>query len=127
MKKKVLLVDDELDFLYTVKLRLEANDYEVITATDGKEALRKIKSDKPDAVLLDVMLPKLDGLETLKRIRKMDKTLPVFMMTAFSDESRFRQAKELGASGFILKTSSLAKEIENLTSALKLAEKFRSL
>ena len=124
MKKKVLLVDDEPDFLNTVKMRLEANDYEVITATNGKEALKKIQVEKPDAVLLDILMPKLNGLETLKRIRKKDKALPVFMVTAFSDEERFQQARELGASGFILKTSSLKKEIENLTRALRLAERY---
>ncbi|MBN3039125.1 MAG: response regulator [Candidatus Omnitrophica bacterium] len=106
-------------------MRLESNDYRVITATNGKEALRKIEEEKPDAVLLDIMMPGISGLEVLKRIRKKDKLLPVFMITAFSDEQRFKEARALGASGFIVKTSSLQKEVENLTSALRLIDKYR--
>jgi len=71
-------------------------------------------------------MPKMDGLEALKRIRKKHKLLPVFMITAFSDEGRFKEARELGASGFIVKTSSIKKEIENLTRALQIAGKFKS-
>ena len=64
-KKKILVVDDELDFLGVIKLRLEKNNYEVVTATNGLECLKKIKKDKPDAVLLDILMPKLDGLNTM--------------------------------------------------------------
>ena len=65
MKKKILVVDDETAFLETIKMRLEANDYEVTTASSGKAALDKLKTTNPDAILLDIMMPGLDGLEVL--------------------------------------------------------------
>ena len=75
MRKKILVADDELDFLEVIKMRLEANNYEVITASNGKEALAKIKHDKPDVVLLDILMPELDGLQTLKKIRRQQHCL----------------------------------------------------
>ena len=126
MKKKILVVDDEIDFLEMLKLRLEANNYSVVTAMDGNEALEKFKNEKPAAVLLDILMPGVDGLAALKNIRKMDKRLPVYMITAFSNDERFKAAMKLGASGFIVKTVDLKKEIENITTALNLADKYKA-
>ena len=124
-KKKILVVDDEVDFLEVVRLRLEASGYEVITAKSGEEALAKIKDEKPDAALLDILMPGIDGLEVLKRIRKTDENLPVHIITAFSTEERFKVANKFGASGFIVKTDDLSKEIDNITSALDMSERYR--
>ena len=68
-KNKILVVDDEIDFLEMIKLRLEANNYDVVTAMDGNEALEKFKNEKPSAVLLDILMPGMDGIETVKRLR----------------------------------------------------------
>lgn len=125
-KKKILIVDDEVDFLNIIKMRLEKNKYDVITAVNGREALEKLENDSPDAVLLDILMPKLDGLQTLKKIRKKNKDLPVYIITAFSNEERFKLARKLGASGFIVKTSDLQKEIKNITSVLRMADKYKS-
>ena len=127
IKKKILVVDDEADFINLVKTRLEAANYDVVVAYDGKEALGKIKSEKPDAVLLDVMIPGIDGLNVLKKIRKENKALPIFIVTAFSDKEKFELARKLGASGFIVKTDDLKKEIENITSSLGLSEKYKGV
>ena len=124
-RKKILVVDDELEFLNMIKLRLEANDYEVMTASDGKEALDKVKKHKPDAVLLDILLPGMNGLEVLKKIRHDNKNLPVFIITAFSSEERFELANKFSASGFIVKTEDLKKEVENITNSIRLADKFK--
>ena len=124
-KKKILVVDDEQDFLRVLKNRLESMDYEVVTASNGNMALAKIKTDKPDAVLLDIMMPIFDGIQTLKEIRKTDKNLPVFMLTASSDTKRFKSAKDLNASGFIIKTGDLKIEINNITNFLNLAAKYK--
>ena len=117
-KKKILVVDDEPDFLEIITTRLTANDYEVVTASNGDEALDRIKTAKPDVVLLDILMPGMNGLEVLRKIRKMDSKLPVYMVTAFSTDERFKMANKLGASGFIVKTNDLAKEIDNITAAL---------
>ena len=123
-KRKILIVDDEPDFLEIMSARLEADDYEVTTAANGDAALNYVKNEKPDAVLLDILMPGIDGLEVLRRIRKMDESLPVYIITAFSTDERFKEANKLGASGFIVKTDDLAKEVENITSALDMSARF---
>jgi len=124
-KKKILVVDDELAFLETIKNRLEANNYNVVTASSGKVALDKVEKDKPDAILLDILMPGLDGLEVLKKIRKKDKNLPVFIVSAYFNEERFKKAGKLNASGFIIKTGDLEKEITNINHVLRLAERHK--
>jgi DNA-binding response OmpR family regulator len=124
-KKKVLVVDDEQDFLKLMKVRLEANNYEVLTASDGKEALAKIKSEKPAMVLLDLVMPGLDGLKVLENIRRFDKKLPVFIITAFSSKERFKIATEFGASGILLKTSNLNEEVANMSAVLNLSKRYK--
>ena len=124
-KKVILVVDDELEFLKMIRMRLEANGYEVLTAINGNEALDKVRKYKLSAVLLDILMPGMDGLEVLKQIRKENKDLPVFIITAFSSEDRFELANKYNASGFIVKTSDLKQEVENITSVLRIADKFK--
>ena len=124
-KYKILVVDDEIDFLEMLRLRLEANNYSVVTAMDGNDALEKFKSEKPAAVLLDILMPGMDGIGVLKRIRKEDSKIPVFIITAFSNEERFKIANKFNASGFIVKTNDLQREIQNITTAIGIAEDFK--
>lgn len=124
--KKILLVDDEIDFIEMFKARLEANNYDVVTAINGKDALEKAKSEKPDAILLDILMPGMDGLEVLRQIRNDNKTVPIFIVTAFSNEARFKLASEYNATGFIIKTADLKKEIENITNAINIAAKYKT-
>lgn len=124
-KKKILLVDDEADFAELIKHRLEANDYQVAVANNGRQALDTLGREKFDALLLDILMPELDGLEVLKAIRETDKQLPVFMLTAYSDKAKFKRANQLGASGFIVKTQDLQKEIENITGILRISDKYK--
>ena len=124
-KYKILVVDDEIDFLEMLRLRLEANNYSVVTAMDGNDALEKFKSEKPAAVLLDILMPGMDGIGVLKKIRKEDSKIPVFIITAFSNEERFKLANKFNASGFIVKTNDLQREIQNITTAIGIAEDFK--
>ncbi len=124
-KGKILVVDDEPDFLKVIRLRLEAEDYEVLTAADGEDALEKIKQNQPKAVLLDILMPGIGGLKTLEAIRKQNKELPVFMLTAFCNEERFKEAKDLGASGFIVKANDLKEQIADITGLLRLSSKYK--
>lgn len=125
-KKKILVVDDEVDFTEMMKIRLEANNYEVIIANNGKEVIEIFKKDKPDAILLDIMMPEVDGITVLKQIRAQDAKIPVFMITAFSNEERVKLAGKLNASGFIVKSrNDLAEEIRNITSAIEIADKYK--
>ena len=83
-KKKVIFIEDEPDMIMMVKIRLEALDYEVISANDGEEGLKKIREQKPDLVLLDLLLPKLDGFQVCKFLKDDSKTkdIPVIIITA---------------------------------------------
>ncbi len=125
VKRKILVVDDEVDFVDLITLRLEANGYEVITANNGKDALDRVKKDRPSGILLDIMMPEMDGLTVLKKIRSEDAKIPIFITTAFSNEERIKVAGTYNANGFIVKTQDLSAEIKNITQAIDIAEKFR--
>jgi len=96
MEKKILLIDDEEDFCYFLKKNLEAiSNYEVIVATKGKKGIMAALEEKPDLILLDIMMPGIDGFEVLKRLKSNEKTLniPVIMLTAKNeDESKIKAA-----------------------------------
>jgi adenylate cyclase len=104
-KKRVLVVDDEPDLVAIVKMRLEANNYEVITACDGQEGLDKARADKPDLMILDLMLPKMDGYKVcglLKADTRYSK-IPIIMFTARAQEADMEMGKEVGANAYITK------------------------
>jgi len=104
-KKRVLVVDDELDMLMVIKLRLEASGYEVVTATDGLEGLNTARRVKPDLIVLDVMLPKMNGYK-VSRFLKYDeeyKHIPIVMLTALAGEEDRSTGIETGANAYITK------------------------
>ena len=85
MAKKILVVDDEKPISDIIKFNLEKEGYEVVVAYDGEEALEKVESEQPDLIVLDLMLPKIDGLEVAKRVRAKH-TTPIIMVTAKDSE-----------------------------------------
>ena len=103
--KKILVVEDEPDILQLVKLYLEKDGFRVATATTGSVALKQVKAERPDLVVLDLMLPELDGLEVCKRIRTTAETalLPIIMLTAKAEESDTVIGLELGADDYVTK------------------------
>lgn len=103
MRARVLVVDDEADMLDLLMDFLRSKGYEVLTASDGAEALRKVREERPQAILLDVRMPKMDGLEVLRQIRKTDKEIGVIMVTAVNEQETGRQAMEMGASDYVVK------------------------
>lgn len=82
LNKKVLIVDDEPDTLELVKLVLESGGFKTVLASNGKEALKVLESIKPDLVLLDVMMPDMDGWEVFRKIKEKYSTLPIAILTA---------------------------------------------
>lgn len=105
MKKKILLVDDEPHFVTTVKDRLEMMGYEIVTASNGKEALEKVDKGVPDLILLDVQMPELDGLEVANRLKSSDKTksIPIIMLTAKGQLNDVGKAVDIGVKDYIVK------------------------
>ena len=104
-KPQVLIVDDNVIALKLLRKYLEASDLEVIEATDGHQCIAMAISNKPDIILLDVMMPKLDGYETIKRLKENDITrnIPVIILTALNDTANQLRAIESGADDFLSK------------------------
>jgi DNA-binding response OmpR family regulator len=100
---RVLVVDDEPDAVELLREFLAAKGYEVLTASEGEEALGKVKEERPHLILLDVRMPKMNGLEVLKRVREIDHEVGVIMVTAVNEEETGRQALQLGAFDYITK------------------------
>lgn len=122
LKTKVLIIDDETDYLSVMKERIESWGYEVILACGGKEGLVEVKEKNPDIVILDYFMPDMDGVEVLKEIRKSNKSLVVIMLTAHADIKNIQGAQELGVSAFIPKLSTYSDVQSSLKSALVLAQ-----
>jgi two-component system, OmpR family, response regulator RpaB len=108
--EKILVVDDEVSIRKILETRLSLQGYQIFLASNGKEALSALKKYKPDLVILDVMLPQLDGFDVCREIRKERRT-PIIMLTALSDISNRVLGLDLGADDYIVKPFSL-KELE---------------
>jgi len=108
-KKKILIVDDEDDILHFLELVLREKGYEVATASGGHEALTKAQVDRPDLVLLDIMMPQMDGWEGLKLLRVDEGTshIPVAMLSARTEAKDRVQGLQEGAIDYICKPFSL--------------------
>lgn len=100
--KRILVVDDDRNIVKVIEMYLLKEGYSVVTCTDGEEAIRKFTDTSPDLVLLDIMLPKKDGLEVLKDIRKKS-NIPVLMLTAKGDTFDRVIGLELGADDYVVK------------------------
>ena len=103
--KKILIVDDETDIIEILQFVLEAEGYECITATDGEEGLKLAKEASPDLIILDVMMPKINGYK-ISRLLKYDskyKNIPILMITARSQEEDRVIGEETGADEYITK------------------------
>lgn len=103
--EKILVVDDEEDVLELVRYNLDRNGYHVETASSGEEALEKARKKLPDLVILDLMLPGMDGLEVCRKLKSDVKTesLPIIMLTARSEETDIVTGLELGADDYVTK------------------------
>ena len=115
------MIEDEADFLEFLKMRLEANGYEVIGAVDGKEGFEKARSEKPDLILLDLMLPKVDGFwvcNFLKHDARFS-SIPIIILTAKTGEASIKLAKDCGADEYVQKPFDVADLLKKISSLLK--------
>jgi len=102
-RKKILVVDDDVDIVRIVTKMLSREEHEVETASSGEEALEKISLRKPDIILLDIMMPRMNGLEALRKIKDIDPSIYIIMITAFGDIDSYLDAMEWGAFEYINK------------------------
>jgi DNA-binding response OmpR family regulator len=120
-KPKVLIIEDDqrINKVYIAKLSLEG--MEVVTALDGEEGLRKIYSEKPDLILLDLMLPQKSGFEILEEIKKDPKVkdIPVLILSNLAQEKEIKKGLELGAVDYLVKTDySISQVMEKIKKVL---------
>lgn len=121
MKSVVLVVEDEVDLLFTIALSLELNGYRVLKAASGEEALGIVEKERPDAVVLDLRLPGIDGWEVLNRLREMGHfpSTPVVLLSAQVDAATAARAVKLGCHAHLAKpfsTSELSGVLRGLLS-----------
>lgn len=108
-RQKILIVDDELDALTALKRALEADNYNVVEASDGLSAIEKVKTEKPDVVLLDLMMPEMDGIEACKHLKSDPKYkhIPIIMLTAKGEIDNKIEGIEMGADDYVTKPFNL--------------------
>ena len=107
MAKKILVVDDEPEMLNLMRFTLEQGKYEVATCDSGRHAWQSIIDNKPDLILLDITMPKMDGIAMLRELRKREdgkRSTPVFVLTNLEDFAKIAEATELGALGYLQKS-----------------------
>jgi DNA-binding response OmpR family regulator len=120
-RKKILLVDDEAAIVQSLRYNLERSGYSVTAAGDGRSAVALAASEDPDLVILDIMLPLLDGIEACKEIRKTS-SVPIIMLTAKDQEFDKVLALELGADDYVTKPFSLGEIIARVKARLRRSE-----
>lgn len=120
-KAKIMVVDDEPNIIQTLQDRLEMNDYTVISACNGKEGLDKAINEKPDIVLLDVIMPIMDGHEMLERLRKTEagKGIAVIMLSARSQTDDIARASACGIEDYIIKPFDLSELLAKIEAILE--------
>lgn len=120
MKKKVLIVDDEVDFANLLRIRLENTGYIVIAAHSGEDAIALAEKDKPNLILLDIMMPGIDGYETLKRLKENSNTkdIPVIMISCMRKEEGKSDPKKIES--YIVKPYEKENLLQSIEKALKI-------
>ena len=123
-KYKILVVDDEKRMVRFIQLNLEQDGFQVVTANNGSEALEQVRTQLPDLILLDIMMPDINGFEVLKRIREVN-TVPVIMLTAKGEEEDRIQGLELGADDYITKPFSPREMVSRIRAVLRRTRSFK--
>ena len=125
-KKTILAVDDESSILDLLKFNLEKEGFNFISAEDGEEGINKVLNEKPDLLLLDVMIPKMDGLSVCKKIRQENINIPIIMLSARGEEIDKVLGLEIGADDYITKTFSPREVIARIKANLRKFDKNKS-
>jgi CheY-like chemotaxis protein len=114
-KVKILLVEDEPEVMELYKLKLTLDGYDVATAVNGAEGLKKALSEKPEMIFLDIKMPEMDGFEVLKRLRSDPKTksIPVIILSNFDEQEMIEKGLTLGANEYLVKSQFTPDEISN--------------
>ncbi len=121
MAEKILIVEDDANLQETIKYNLRKEGYDIVTASDGEQALAAARREKPDLLVLDVMLPKLNGFEVCRTLRK-EMTVPILMLTAKADETDKIVGLEIGADDYMTKPFSMRELLARVRAMLRRAK-----
>lgn len=116
---RVMIVDDENDFLEAMQFWLKMKGYQVETFLSGLKALESVRKNPPTVLFLDIVMPEIDGIELLRKIREFNKDLSVIMITAHSTPQRLQESESLGVVGYFLKSDDFKKAAELIQRALQ--------
>ncbi|MBU0502271.1 MAG: response regulator [bacterium] len=121
MARKILIIDDEPDMVEMISMRLKAFNYETISAGNGEEGIKIANQQKPDLILLDLMMPVMDGYETCKQLKEDDKTkkIPIIILTAVGKADSVSRSMEIGAVDYISKPFEPKTLMEKIRKVLK--------
>jgi len=122
--KKILIVDDEVDLVETIRFLLEMEGYSVLVSRDGEDALNQARRENPHLIILDIMLPKLDGYKVCRQLKsdKRYKQIPILMLTARTQQKDKILGMEAGADEYIMKPFDLAAFMEKVKTYLRKEE-----
>jgi DNA-binding response OmpR family regulator len=122
---KVLVIDDDPVILELLRVNFEIENFEVVTAADGQEGLEKAKSERPDVVLSDIMMPRLDGLQLVVLLREDPRTrsLPVILLSAKAQNAEVQQGLDLGADDYVTKPFDPLELIDRVNAVLARARR----
>ncbi len=120
-RPKILFVDDEADMVSTVECRLKWSNFDVVTASNGKEGLDKAVTEKPNLILLDTAMPVMNGYEMLEHLRKNPqlKDIPVIMLTAMCEAQDIAKASSYGIADYVTKPFDFTELMEKITNILE--------
>jgi len=123
MNKKILIIEDEQDLIRGLKLNLSDEGYDIDWAVNGKEGLRKAMEESPDLIILDIMLPEMNGLDVCRVLRQKNINIPVIMLTAKGEEIDKVVGLEIGADDYMTKPFSIRELIARIKARLRSAER----
>jgi len=120
---KILIVDDEAGVLFMIQKMFHADGYEVVMARNGEEAVESVRNDMVDLVITDLRMPRMDGMQLLREVKRFAPSMPVIMLTAYASDKTAIEAKKLGAFTYIAKPFNVAGFLAAVKRALCAGEK----
>ena len=111
INKKILIVEDDEDFLFILKKRLTFEGFSVVTAEDGEEGISTAEREKPDLIITDVLIPKIDGIAMIKKIREFNSNVKIIFLTNIKDTNYIASLKGLGGFDYLIKSELIIKDV----------------
>jgi CheY-like chemotaxis protein len=124
-KITVLVCDDEADFRQLMTFWLEHKGYAMVTASNGEEAIKVLQEKKPDVIFMDLRMPTMDGIDAIKNIRRIDKEIPIIIISAYVDDPKAKKAMSYNISGVFYKGADFQEGLSLLESALRTHKKLK--